>query len=172
MDRTRRLSAIAVLLLATEVVVATPASAGAGQVPLDTASVERYLACAPRLVAVARGLDWAGQGSRGSEESRGLVARLHRHQADPKSRATIAKALSSCGVATLEAFATLSYSIDLALLSDDRPVRAVPEAADDPLLASIAASIPGGSRLAPLPGNAEVVKPYAARLRALEERTR
>lgn len=148
-----------------------PAAAGTGQVLLDTASVEQFLTCAPRLASLARGLRWAEpQPSR--EESRGLVAGLAEHQAIPRARAATLRVLHRCGLPGLDAFSSLAFSIDVARVAASRPEEPAAELPDDPLLAAIRGPLEGLGRLAPLPGNVEAVRPYLNRLNALDARLR
>jgi hypothetical protein len=149
----------------------TPAAAGTGQVPLDTASVEQFLTCAPRLASLARGLRWA-DGHTAPGESQGLVARLAERQGDVRARTATVRVLQGCGLTGLEAFSTLAYSIDLARLAAARPAGPAAEPPEDPLLLALRGPLAGLGRLSPLPGNVEAVRPYLNRLDALDARLR
>lgn len=149
-----------------------PAAAGTGQVPLDSASVEQFLTCAPRLASLARGLRWAEPRSTPEDESRGLVSRLAEHQGNPRARAATARVLHRCGLTGLDAFSSLGFSIDVARVAASRPDEASAELPDDPLLAAIRGPLERLGRLAPLPGNVEAVRPFLGRLDALDARLR
>jgi hypothetical protein len=143
-----------------------PAVAGTGQVTLDTASVEQFLTCVPRLASLARGLRWARGETAG--ESRGLVARLAAHQGDVRARAATNRVLQRCGLAGLDAFSALSFSIDVARATAVRAAGPAAETPDDPLLQAMRDPLEGLGRLSPLPGNVEAVRPYLERLDALD----
>lgn len=156
------------------------------QVPLTADIVERFIASYPEMETLADQLDQRHPAAASSdEEEEGPEYLLADHLDDAQDAAAINKLLAKHGFSTYAEWANIAHSVSIAADAADAPPneladqkkQALAEVDADKTLSAqekdeqrqeIENQFAALTEFVPLPGNVAVVKPFLARIRALD----